>query len=333
MTTAFYVHHHGHGHRHRARCVARLVDGPVLGLSTLGRPDGWPGVWVTLPPDDLVGDAPVDVDAGGRLHWVPRDRAVRRRAAAMSAAFEDHDVDHVVVDVSVEASVLARLHGLRVTVVAQPGDRRDPAHALGHDLADELLAPWPRKAASALLTTSATPVHHVGAISRFDDRVGTGPDPEPGRVLVLLGSGGHDLSVVEEAAARDGDRRWHLAGPSEASPRSLRPLGWVADVWEELRRAEVVVCHAGLNVVAEVAAARRPAVVLPQERPFDEQRHTARALRRLDLAVVPDVPTPDGLVAAVAAAASRDGAAWARWLDGRADERLRDLLAVRRVTT
>jgi len=46
------------------------------------------------------------------------------------------------------------------------------------------------------------------------------------------------------------------------------------------------VTHAGQSAIADVAAAQRPAVIIPQPRPFDEQRATARVLRQYRLAVV-----------------------------------------------
>ena len=49
--------------------------------------------------------------------------------------------------------------------------------------------------------------------------------------------------------------------------------------------ADVVITHAGQSCVADVAAAPRPAIVLPQQRPFDEQHATAETLRRDRLAV------------------------------------------------
>jgi len=48
----YYVHHVGHGHRHRALTVARALDEPVTGLSSLPPPPGWPGPWLQLDRDD-----------------------------------------------------------------------------------------------------------------------------------------------------------------------------------------------------------------------------------------------------------------------------------------
>ena len=61
---------------------------------------------------------------------------------------------------------------------------------------------------------------------------------------------------------------------------------WVEDPWPLLCAADVIVTHAGQNAIADVAAARRPAVVIAQPRPHDEQLSTAQALHAAQLAVV-----------------------------------------------
>ncbi len=111
---------------------------------------------------------------------------------------------------------------------------------------------------------------------------------------------------------------------------------WVDDPWDDLCRADVVITHAGQNALAEVAAARRPAVVVPQSRPFDEQRAMSAALdQRPDLPVVVRGGLPgDDLEAVLEKASHLDGGAWAAWNDGRGAARLvavlRDLETGRR---
>src|SRR2546430_2737882 len=71
--------------------------------------------------------------------------------------------------------------------------------------------------------------------------------------------------------------RWDVMGhPPGAGtgPRNLTWHGWVDEVWPRRSDAGVVATHAGQNAVAEVAAARRPAIVLPQNRPHGEQHAT-----------------------------------------------------------
>ena len=75
-----------------------------------------------------------------------------------------------------------------------------------------------------------------------------------------------------------------------------------------------MVRHAGQGSVADVALARRPAVVLAQPRPHGEQEATAVALDRLGLASTdrgwPDADRWPGLLAR---AVETGGAGWERW--------------------
>ena len=68
----------------------------------------------------------------------------------------------------------------------------------------------------------------------------------------------------------------------------IGPGDWVEDPFALLSAAEVVVTAAGQNAIADLAALGARAVVIPQERPFEEQQATARVLRDAGLAVVPD---------------------------------------------
>jgi hypothetical protein len=105
------------------------------------------------------------------------------------------------------------------------------------------------------------------------------------------------------------------------------PGTWTEDPFAVVSGADVVVTHAGQNAVAEVAAARGPAVVVPQQRPHEEQVTTAAVLRRgpWPAVVVDRLPT-DGWAALLDRAALLDGRAWADWCDGRAASRFADLL-------
>src|SRR5947207_2777263 len=75
---------------------------------------------------------------------------------------------------------------------------------------------------------------------------------------------------------------------ASSRPRARRGPDRAVAPWPALCRADVVITHGGLNAVAEVAAARKPAVVVPQDRPHGEQRATARALAQVGLAVIAD---------------------------------------------
>jgi hypothetical protein len=313
----FYVHHVGRGHLQQALAIAAQLSGEVTGLSSLAEPDGWAGNWITLPRDDTA-RTPADPQAGGQLHWAPlSDPGLRGRMAAIAAWIQDAAPDAMMVDVSVEVSALARLMGVPVVVPLLPGSRADPAHTLGYALADVLLAPWPAFISRALLPDVQqwqSKIRHVGAFSRFDAR-----DPEPRdmsrgaawRVLVLQGSGGSEITAedLRRAAASTPGWTWDALGSAVGR--------WASDPWPALCRADVVVAHAGLSVVGEIAAARKPAVILPQARPHEEQTFTARALAATGLAVTASSwPRPGCWPGLLQAALDTGGSRWGMWSPG-----------------
>jgi hypothetical protein len=299
----WYVHHQGRGHVTRATTIAAHLGSSVAGLSSLPSPGAPFSDWVRLPADDS-GPAPADPTAGGALHWAPRrDAGSARRVAAVADWIAAAQPRALVVDVSVEAALLARLAGVPVIVVALPGDRGDDAHQLGYRVADRILAFWPREVYDpGWLRRWQDKTHWLGAVSRYDDRP---PGTGGGGVVALSGMGG------DEGAARPAATGWHvLAGDS-----------WQAEPWPILAGADVVVTHAGQNALAEVAAARRPAVVVPAQRPFGEQTASADALARAGIAVVERTwPAPERWPQVLDRARALGGNGWRRWSTGSAAE-------------
>lgn len=314
----YYVHHVGRGHLRNATCIAAALDGEVTALSSLPPPDGWAGPWIRLERDDSGPPARYPT-AHGRLHWAPvLDPGLAARMARIAEWIHAARPTALVVDVSVEVAVFARLMGVPVVVQALPGDRSDAAHQLGYSLADAILAPWPDLGGMARdLRPWADRTHHVGGLSRFTGRPTTAVPRARPRVLVLQGDGGTSVGPAEVAAAAVAtpDWDWHRLGPGS----------WSEDPWPELCAADVVVTHAGLGALADVAAAGRPAVVIPEDRPHDEQRTTAGALAQVGVAVTsdhwPDASRwPDLLARALAVG----GSGWQRWgTDGAAERAAR----------
>lgn len=339
----YYVHHHGLGHLTRLQAVAEHLRSPVTGLSSLPAPPSWDQDWVHLERDDAMPRAAAlaaDPTAHGVLHWTPRhDPGLAARSAAVAEWIRRARPSLVVVDVSVEIAVLSRLCGAPVVVLAMPGVRTDRTHGLAYDLADALLAPWPETAhTDGWPAAWRAKLWAVGGLSRFDGRraspaqcevsghagradalrtgdpVGTTRAANPARrVLLLWGGGGRGTSDGQVADARAATPGWHWVerGPDSPSP----------DLWSDLAAADVVITHGGQNAVAEVAAARRPAVVVAQPRPFDEQVATARAVDRLGAAVGLDAwPEATTWPTLLDRALRRGGDGWRVWSTGHAAE-------------
>jgi hypothetical protein len=322
----YYVHHQGRGHLHRAATLAAALPGRVTGLSSLAAPSGWRGDWVRLPRDDDAAD-PQDVSAAGHLHWVPQgDDGLMRRMAALSAWLLDSRPELVVCDVSVEVALLARLHGVPVVSVVLPGDRGDLPHRTAYGVSTSLVAFWPpsaRSMVSGLDPRAARRLHRLGGLARFPAGEGAAALPRRRRRTVVVlsgaGGGGPDGALLERARQQTPGWSWQVMGG--------RAGAWHPDPYATIRGADVVVAHAGQNAVAEIAAARRPAVIVPEDRPHREQRATARELAAGRWPVIVERRFPlTGWGPRLESAAELDGARWAEWCDGAAAERFADLV-------
>lgn len=324
MKIGYYVHHHGRGHATRAgvigaelvrrgHAVTFLGSGPLPGLADADR--------LTLPSDAL-GESFPDADGHGRLHFAPLSGDYRAFSAGIARWVADAQPDVMVVDVSVEVTVIVRALGVPVVVVTQPGERTDDAHALGFDLAEKLLALWPNGlSANRHLTKWSTKLVEVGGISRFSpDGVVDGSGTDESTAGLLVGGEGWDTPDL---------------------PRQLREalpeLTWIepgerVSVNDVLSRAAIVVTHAGQNAIADVAAHGVRAVVVPQERPFAEQEEMARALAADGFcAAVPRGASAEEIAAAVRQELTETSAEdarrrWAGWSCAGAIERAADVI-------
>jgi hypothetical protein len=313
----YYAHHHGAGHLRRADQVlaACRTPGTILTSSDHAVGDGV----VRLPLD--VGGPSAVRRLPSLLHHAPvGHRGLRARTAALATFLDVADPALLVVDVSVEVTLLARLAGVLPVVVRQHGARVDPPHRAAYEAAGQLLAFWPPWAEDPTAPAEVRDrTVHVGGASRLEGRampretacLAAGLDPDARHVIVLRGFGGTGPSLADlEAAARaTPDHRWTVLGRSGPPDRRTRVdlRGVVTDPLPFLSAADVVVTHAGQNAVSDAAAVGARVVVVPESRPFDEQHHLAAVLAAAGCAVVrPTWPTATDWPAVLLAAGETD---------------------------
>jgi hypothetical protein len=299
----WYVHHQGAGHLQRAQAVAAKLSRPCTILGTLS------GLGASGPDIlDLPDDRPLDRADGfsgqdgeaGRpeaLHYAPLGHpGVRGRMAAIAEWAARTDPALLVVDVSVEVALFARLLSVPTVVVRLAGERTDQPHLEAFRSASRLLAPFPEA-----LESPSTPswVRDKTVYAGFLGGAPPEPRPDGTDIVVMFGRGGEggDLRSLAAAARAVPDRTWHVLGPvsGEADlPDNLRLAGWVADPAPIVAGAALLVGGAGDGLVALAASCSSRFVCLPEERAYGEQTMKAEALGRLGAALVrPAWPAAD----------------------------------------
>lgn len=317
----YYVHHHGAGHGVRAATIAAQLGYPVT-LMGSRLPEGELASHIQrlpLPMDTAQGVADQPLSC---LHYAPLGvPGLSRRMAMIAQWCADHWPCVLVVDVSVEVAVLARLCSVPVIYVRQHGQRSDPAHQLAYESASALLAPYPQELEDPQQPAALrAKTHYSGWLSRYAEQPSA--TPEPNRALVICGRGGSGLNPALLHAAAAACPGWTLrvagldAECLAGGPANLVALGQLADPLEEMRLADVVLGSASDSLVAEAASLGCRFVAVAEERPFDEQLHQARRLHEAGVAVgLGAWPAPDQWSWILAQAHALDGSRWRPWAD------------------
>ena len=287
----YYVHHHGDGHRQRAVAIGHSLSGiTLLGTGLTGKTGDLP--FLDLPDDRLdEGFAGIDhAERPSSLHYAPLDHeGIRQRTAMIALWVAQSRPSLMVVDVSAEVAMLARLASVPTVYVRLSGTRLDAAHLDAFRGASALLAPfhealddedipaWVREK-----TFYAPGIIRPAFISQ---------DVHGGAVLIVLGRGGgiSDGERWAEVARATPERQFRIIGPCtvpSSLPDNLELQGWVDDADAQIAAAPVVIGAAGDGVVSAVLAARRPFICVPEPRPFDEQVSKARRLGAVGGAIV-----------------------------------------------
>ncbi len=308
----YYVHHQGAGHWQRAVALGhalRALGRPCTLIGTFAGIDtaAAPGPVLDLPDDRLADTFDGRDGAAGRpdaFHYAPLNHpGIRTRMGRIAAWAAENDPALMIVDVSCEVALFARLLSVPSLVVRLSGSRTDTPHLEAFRAASRLLAPFP-----ASLDGGDVPewVRDKTDFAGFLGAEAAPSQPEDGRIVVVFGRGGEGgaFARLAEAAARVPDREWHVLGPvtgAGTAPKNLHCHGWVGDVRPHLAAAALVIGGAGDGLVTAVAAQGKRFLCLPEARAYGEQEAKAEGLARLGAALVhpgwPEVEAWPSLVA------------------------------------
>lgn len=229
------------------------------------------------------------------LHYAPLGLAGQReRTAIMTRVFNQPGPLVLIVDVSVEVTLLARLCGIPTVVIRQHGDRNDLAHLQAYESAELLIAPFPKTMEPPFaLPWLNDKTLYAGGFSKYSSvSIDNLQEEQPNQIGILLGEGGTSIDqlLIKRIVTCCPDYHFHVIGIGNPAGEGEHPgLTWhgkLADPAQILRSCAVVIGNAGHNTVMEMADLNKRFVCIPEERPFNEQRQKAELLAITSTALV-----------------------------------------------
>lgn len=323
----YFVHHQGRGHAERCAALVNALTCPVTIFCARDDifPDLRAGVEIRRIPSLFEETLPTPpaleaVRTPATLHCAPLGwPGIREAVAVLTGWMHEAEPALMISDVSAEIAQLCRIASVPCVKVLQHGDRSDPGHMSAYEGCVGLLAPFHRSLAPERWTSWMLEKTHFAPGLGIDpampdrsearERLGIVPDRE--LIVVVSGGGGRGMAVapLTMGARAIPDAEFVVIGRTEAEWHAtgvgnLALHGWVPDPETYLAAADVVVAPPGNTLCHQILFARRPWIVVPEWRYFDEQRDKAACLEREGLAyVLPDFPgTPHGWRDAIAAA-------------------------------
>jgi len=288
--TAFYIHHHGSGHLMRALAIATKIKGAITFLgSDLHRYKSLIPIHISCIhlPADIPAEEDQFYSSGSdapALHYAPLNVAgIRDRSTIISRFFATSYPLLLVVDVSVEIALFARLCGVPTVIVRQHGLRNDPAHLNAYHSASLLIAPYSENLKSGAPAWVDEKTVFSGGFSRFPLNEELKEEALATEIAVMAGRGGTSLDIkfIHFLAHTCPDFRFHVLGIAEDGlqlPENVILYGPLDDPSPVLKQCIIIIGNAGHNTVMEAASLQKRFICVPENRPFSEQEHKASSL-------------------------------------------------------
>lgn len=315
MRLGYYAHHHGSGHCRQVDKLAALLPGAakrqlIVFTSLSSNAYTFTSIDETqiirLQAEDECADDVLKGRAGehwqpASLHYSPVGNSnIQKRSHQILDTIYQLKIDLMIIDVSVEVAMLCRAASIPYLYIRLPGIRDDTPHLNAFAGALALLAPYPR-----LLEASMTP-EWVGKKTLYLDFINTAQKKQltyhqfikilaalnasnledwgedtPTIITVIKGYGGHEAIDIKLSELRrllpnafiislgpiNDDMRCHVDIAAQ-----------VNDVTPFIQHSHYLLMACGLNAVAQAYDYATPLVVLPDDRPHQEQEVMAQAL-------------------------------------------------------
>lgn len=305
----YYAHSHGSGHCNYANLFAKVFGKSLTVFTDRGHAFDAGTEVVMLENEDPDGSEyqRSRFPEPRALHYAPVNIAkITRRNKTILDNVLKRSISLLIIDVSVEMAMLARVSSIPYSYVRLQGDRSDTQHLNAFEGASFLLAYFPKEMESADIPSwISNKTIYLGFLSKFMfDRAPSkrpvefilGPKPI---LLHLTGFGGtrsFDFGNLPECYDV------YAIGPGRSGSgghSGIKHIGVVDDTRAFIENADIVIAACGSNTTSEILSLGKRFLAAPEKRHFGEQEYIAENLDRLGWAI--DLSKYSSLNAAVTA--------------------------------
>ncbi|MGP9688049.1 hypothetical protein ACT3TH_02695 [Psychrobacter sp. AOP22-C1-C5] len=316
MRIGCYAHHHGSGHCRQIDKLAALLPleyRQQLTVFTSLTPEAY--IFANIDEQQVVRlhaeDERTDDVLKGRAgaHWQPAslhyspvgNTDIQKRSHQILDTIYQRHIDLMIIDVSVEVAMLCRAASVPYLYVRLPGLRDDTPHLEAFAGALALLAPYPQVLEAAMTsnwvsqktlyldfinpakndTSSHEDFVKMLMTLTDDDKALAALSTSAQIVTVIKGYGGHEAIDAKLPELRRLLPHAFIVslGPIDDTMRSYVDIAThVNNVTPFIEHSNYLLMACGLNAVAQVYYYATPLVVLPDDRPHQEQEMMAQAL-------------------------------------------------------
>lgn len=290
----YYAHSHGSGHCNYANIFAKIFGKSLTVFTDRGHAFDSGTEVVMLENEDPDGSE-YDRDTFPEpraLHYAPVNiTKITRRNRVILENVLSRNISLMIIDVSVEIAMLARVSSIPYAYVRLMGDRDDIAHLNAFEGASFLLAYFPRE-----MESSKTPLWivdktvYLGFLSKYMFGEITTERPEEFKtienpvLLYLTGFGGsRSLDFGNLLNSYD----IFAIGPQHTGEKKSGAvqLGVVDSTRRFLEHADIIVAACGSNTTSEILSLGKRFVAVAEKRQYREQELMAENLDRLGWAI------------------------------------------------
>ena len=288
-TVFFYVHHHGAGHITRAELLINKLQNSYnvvvlygdlkvkMALNKVCKR----GVFEKLP-SKWVGRSSVQRNYNAAFEGIEYSEAPLERSITFNLLAQQYKPVLFISDVSAELTIMARSIGIPVLMQRHSGDiSGDPTQVFAYECATKLYAPYPKQLETPHYGYF-NKTHYLGFISKY-----TGSESASktgfGNHITLLITDAQRAALIARVLTNYTDHV-EVIGCHGEPIKGVTYKGMVANINQAIT-ASVVVTSGGNNAVSQLLALGKKLIVIPENRPYQEQDEKARMLAKNNLAV------------------------------------------------